>query len=72
MTSSIVVGLDIGTTSSKAVAWSASRHGRPFAEQSTPWQTDACGRTEIHHWRQQRHRNGRGGAIPTAPARAHT
>ena len=43
MTSSIVVGLDIGTTSSKAVAWSASRHGRPFAEQSTPWQTDARG-----------------------------
>ena len=26
----------------------ASRHGRPFAEQSTPWQTDACGQTEIH------------------------
>ena len=48
MTSSIVVGLDIGTTSSKAVAWSASRHGRPYAEQSTPWQTDACGQTEIH------------------------
>ena len=49
MTSSIVVGLDIGTTSSKAVAWSASRHGRPFTEQSTPWQTDACGQTEIRH-----------------------
>ena len=49
MTSSIVVGLDIGTTSSKAVAWSANgRHGRPFAEQSTPWQTGACGQTEIH------------------------
>ena len=27
MTSSVVVGLDIGTTSSKAVAWSASRRG---------------------------------------------
>ncbi len=48
MTSSIVVGLDIGTTSSKAVAWSASRYGGPFAEQSTPWQTAACGQTEIH------------------------
>src|SRR6185312_12530777 len=24
------------------------RHGRPFAEQPTPWQTDACGQTEIH------------------------
>jgi sugar (pentulose or hexulose) kinase len=35
MTSSIVVGLDIGTTSSKAVARlaaaSASRPGRPYA-----------------------------------------
>ena len=29
MTASIVVGLDIGTTSSKAMAWSASRPGRP-------------------------------------------
>ncbi len=52
MTSSIVVGLDIGTTSSKAVARlvaaSASRPGHPFAEQPTPWQTDACGQTEIH------------------------
>ena len=27
MTANIVVGLDIGTTSSKAVAWSASRRG---------------------------------------------
>ena len=52
MTSSIVVGLDIGTTSSKAVARlvaaSASRPGRPYAEQPTPWRTDACGQTEIH------------------------
>jgi len=52
MTSSIVVGLDIGTTSSKAVARlvaaSASRPGRPYAEQPTPWQTDARGQTEIH------------------------
>ena len=49
MTASIVVGLDIGTTSSKAVARSANgRHGSPFADRSTPWQTDACGQTEIH------------------------
>src|ERR1700750_2270046 len=52
MTSSIVVGLDIGTTSSKAVARlvaaSASRPGRPYAEQPTPWETDARGQTEIH------------------------
>ena len=41
MTASIVVGLDIGTTSSKAVACAANgRHGRPFAEQPTPWQTE--------------------------------
>ena len=49
MTASIVVGLDIGTTSSKAVARSANgRPGRPFAEQSTPWQAGACGPAEIH------------------------
>jgi sugar (pentulose or hexulose) kinase len=49
MTLSIVVGLDIGTTSSKAVACSANgRPGRPLAQQPTPWQTDACGQTEIH------------------------
>ena len=46
MTSSIVVGLDIGTTSSKAVARSASRHATPYVEQSTPWQTNTCGQTE--------------------------
>src|ERR1700750_1862617 len=52
MTSSIVVALDIGPPSSKAVARlvaaSASRPGRPYAEQPTPWQTDARGQTEIH------------------------
>jgi len=52
MTSSIVVGLDIGTTSSKAVARlaaaSASRPARPYAEQPTPWQTDVRSQTEIH------------------------
>ena len=51
MTSSVVVGLDIGTTSSKAVAWSASRRGGPYAEQPTPWQTSACGQTEIDPYR---------------------
>jgi sugar (pentulose or hexulose) kinase len=47
MTSSVVVGLDIGTTSSKAVAWSASRRGGPYSEQPTPWHTSGCGQTEI-------------------------
>src|SRR6201989_583178 len=52
MTSSIVVGLDIATTPSRAVPrWvlaPVSRPGRPYAEQPTPWQTDASGQTEIH------------------------
>ena len=51
MTSSVVVGLDIGTTSSKAVAWSASRRGGLYSEQPTPWQTSGCGQTEIDPYR---------------------
>ena len=34
-----VIGIDIGTTSAKAVVRSASRPGTPYAEQCTPWQT---------------------------------
>ena len=48
---SVVVGLDIGTTSSKAVAWSASRRGGPYAEQPTPWHASDCGRTEVDPYR---------------------
>ena len=60
----LVVGLDIGTTSSKAViGWprpcpypapgARKRAARvpvcaPVAEQSTPWQAGACGQAEIH------------------------
>jgi sugar (pentulose or hexulose) kinase len=52
MSASVVVGLDIGTTSSKAVAWSASRRQPgPYAEQPTPWHTSDCGRTEIDPYR---------------------
>ena len=58
VTASVVVGLDIGTTSSKAVAWPASgsvpasrRGGGPCAEQPTPWHTSGCGRTEIDAYR---------------------
>ena len=51
MSAGVVVGLDIGTTSSKAVAWSASRHGGPCAELPTPWHTGDCGRTEIDPYR---------------------
>ena len=51
ISASVVVGLDIGTTSSKAVAWSASRRGGPYAEQPTPWHTSDCGRTELDPYR---------------------
>ena len=34
-----VIGIDIGTTSAKAVVRSASRPGTPYAQQCTPWQT---------------------------------
>ena len=40
-----VIGIDIGTTSAKAVARS-SRCGTPYAEQPTPWHTGG-GQTEI-------------------------
>ena len=43
----IVLGLDVGTTSSKAVARAASRPGAPYVEQLTPWHTHGCGQTEI-------------------------
>ncbi len=43
----VVLGIDIGTTSSKAVARSASQRGTPYAEQPTPWHTAGCGQTEI-------------------------
>jgi sugar (pentulose or hexulose) kinase len=43
----VVIGIDIGTTSSKAVARSASQRGTPYAEQPTPWHTAGCGQTEI-------------------------
>jgi sugar (pentulose or hexulose) kinase len=47
MTSDVVLGIDIGTTSSKAVARSNSRRGAPYVEQPTPWHTGSCGQTEI-------------------------
>jgi len=46
-----VLGIDIGTTSSKAVARPMARSmagpGTPYVEQATPWQTRTCGQTEI-------------------------
>ena len=42
----VVIGIDIGTTSSKAVARSTSHRDAPYAEQLTPWRTDRRGQTE--------------------------
>jgi sugar (pentulose or hexulose) kinase len=50
----VVLGIDIGTTSAKAMARPASQRGpyaeqpgTPYAEQRTPWHTSSCGQTEI-------------------------
>src|ERR1700719_4400053 len=48
----VVIGIDIGTTSSKAIARSisstaASQHGPPHVEQPTPWHTGGSGETEV-------------------------
>ena len=52
----VVLGLDIGTTSAKAVARPAAQRGTPhggpqrgtaYVEQRTPWHTASCGQTEI-------------------------
>ena len=51
MTSNIVLGIDIGTTSSKAGARSSSRVGAPYVEQPTPWHIGSCGQTEIDPYR---------------------
>ncbi|HEY5361125.1 MAG TPA: FGGY family carbohydrate kinase [Streptosporangiaceae bacterium] len=42
-----VIGIDIGTTSSKAVARSTAQPGTAYVEQRTPWHTGTCGQTEI-------------------------
>src|SRR5450755_2444244 len=51
----VVIGLDIGTTSSKALAQPACtatpRRGTPYVEQPTPWHTGGCGETEIDPYR---------------------
>ena len=41
----VVLGVDIGTTSSKAVARLSSRDGAPYVEQPTPWHTGSGGQT---------------------------
>jgi sugar (pentulose or hexulose) kinase len=47
----VVIGIDIGTTSAKAVARSASQRGTPYAEQPTPWHTGSWGQTEMDPYR---------------------
>ena len=47
----VVIGIDIGTTSSKAVAHATSRRSTPYVEQPTPWTTHGCGQTEIDPYR---------------------
>jgi sugar (pentulose or hexulose) kinase len=48
----VVIGIDIGTTSSKAVARSTSSQcATPYAEQPTPWHTAGHSRTEMDPYR---------------------
>ncbi len=52
LSTDVVIGIDIGTTSAKAVVRPASRCGpgyleHPYVEQATPWHTGNCGQTEI-------------------------
>jgi len=46
-TTDAVIGIDIGTTSSKAVVRSASQRGTLYVEQPTPWHSGSWGQTEI-------------------------
>ena len=39
----VVIGMDIGTTSAKAVVRSMSHRGAPYVEQPTPWHAGRCG-----------------------------
>ena len=43
----LVIGLDIGTTSSKAVIRPMEQAGALYTEQSTPWVTRDHGHTDI-------------------------
>ena len=49
MTCDVVIGLDIGTTSSKALARPTALGGTCYVEQPTPWRTP--GQTEIDPYR---------------------
>jgi sugar (pentulose or hexulose) kinase len=47
LSTDVVLGIDIGTTSAKAVVRSASHPATPYVEQRTPWRTGSCGQTDI-------------------------
>jgi sugar (pentulose or hexulose) kinase len=52
----VVIGIDIGTTSSKAVVRSTAQRrtpgaDAPYAERPTPWRTSSCGQTDIDPYR---------------------
>ena len=52
----VVIGIDIGTTSAKAVVRSTSQYGTPhveqhYVQQATPWHTGSCGQTEVDPYR---------------------
>ena len=47
----VVIGMDVGTTSAKAVVRSASRRGARYVEQPTPWHSGTRGQTEIDPYR---------------------
>ena len=47
LSTDVVIGIDIGTTSSKAIALSMARRTAPLVEQRTPWQTRDGGHTDI-------------------------
>jgi sugar (pentulose or hexulose) kinase len=51
LSTDVVIGMDIGTTSAKAVARSLSRRGAPYVEQPTRWRTSSRGQTEIDPYR---------------------
>ena len=51
LSTDVVLGIDVGTTSSKAVARSASLGSTSCVEQPTPWHTGPGGETEIDPYR---------------------
>ena len=51
LSTDVVIGIDVGTTSAKAVARPVSRRGARYVEQPTAWRTGSHGQTEIDPYR---------------------